>query len=307
MGFARQNRSAVRTPQTGIFALGDAAHIFLELSLLPGIGAAQLLSTVAKIHEPRTTVGGVNLVVGLRPELWRSVAPQATPPDAAGFDEPLRGAGGYAMPATQADLWLWFAGASYDVVFDSAMSALDVLRDAVRVERELDGWDYRHSRDLTGFEDGTENPTLQDAPEVAIADGEPGEGASIVLFQQWRHERSWRALTQEQQEAAMGRTKADSIELDEGEMPPDAHVARAKDVVDGQERKIFRRNLPYGNVLEHGTIFIGFSCEQSRLVRMLSRMAGAEDGVRDALTHYTTPLTGAYYVVPAVQDLRAFD
>lgn len=316
MGFAgqpgkcaptRQKAALVKTPQTGIFALGDAAHIFLELSLLPGIGAVQLLSTVAKIHEPRTTVGGVNLVVGLRPELWRSAAPQATPPDAAGFNEPLRGPDGFAMPATQADLWLWFAGASYDVVFDSATAAMDVLRDTLRVERELDGWDYRNSRDLTGFEDGTENPTLQDAPEVAIAADGPGEGASILLFQQWRHERTWRALTQEQQEAAMGRTKAESIEFDEREMPPDAHVARAKDVVDGRERKIFRRNLPYGNVLDHGTIFIGFSCEQSRLVRMLSRMAGAEDGVRDALTHYTTPLTGAYYVVPAVQDLRAFE
>src|SRR5579872_1770160 len=108
MGFVRQpgkrrtarKSSRVKTPQTGIFALGDAAHIFLELSLLPGIGAVQLLSTVAKIHEPRTTVGGVNLVVGLRPELWRSAAPQATPPDAAGFNEPLRGPDGFAMPAT---------------------------------------------------------------------------------------------------------------------------------------------------------------------------------------------------------------
>ncbi len=55
----------------------------------------------------------------------------------------------------------------------------------------------------------------------------------------------------------------------------------------------------------HGTQFVGFSFEQQRLDRMLRRMAGAEDGIRDALTRYTTPLTGAYYVVPSVEALRA--
>jgi deferrochelatase/peroxidase EfeB len=50
----------------------------------------------------------------------------------------------------------------------------------------------------------------------------------------------------------------------------------------------------------------GFSREQARLHRMLRRMAGAEDGIRDALTRYTTPLTGAYYVLPSVEALAAF-
>jgi len=53
-------------------------------------------------------------------------------------------------------------------------------------------------------------------------------------------------------------------------------------------------------------VFIGFSCEQHRLARMLDRMAGAEDGVRDALTRYTTVVSGAYYVVPSVEALRKF-
>jgi porphyrinogen peroxidase len=33
-------------------------------------------------------------------------------------------------------------------------------------------------------------------------------------------------------------------------------------------------------------------------------MAGLGDGVRDALTRYTQPLTGAYYFVPSTQSLR---
>src|SRR6185312_9226083 len=37
---------------------------------------------------------------------------------------------------------------------------------------------------------------------------------------------------------------------------------------------------------------------------MLENMAGLTDGVRDELTVYTTPLTGAYYFVPSTQSLR---
>jgi putative iron-dependent peroxidase len=33
---------------------------------------------------------------------------------------------------------------------------------------------------------------------------------------------------------------------------------------------------------------------------MLRQMAGSADGVRDALTRYTQPVTGAYYTVPSV-------
>ena len=39
---------------------------------------------------------------------------------------------------------------------------------------------------------------------------------------------------------------------------------------------------------------------------MLRRMAGATDRVRDGLTHWLTPLTGAYYTVPAVEALARF-
>ncbi len=38
---------------------------------------------------------------------------------------------------------------------------------------------------------------------------------------------------------------------------------------------------------------------------MLENMAGVK-GERDALTRYSRPLTGAYYVVPSLDDLGAF-
>ncbi|MBV8636478.1 MAG: Dyp-type peroxidase [Candidatus Eremiobacteraeota bacterium] len=293
--------------QPAIFALGDAAYIYLEFALLPSIEPRTLIETVANIHEPRTTVGGVNFAVGVRPSLWRALAPDATPADARDFDRPYVGPDGFTMPATQCDLWLYLSGATYDIVWESARGAIAALRKVATLATDIDGWSYRHSRDLTGFEDGTENPSLMEAPDVAlVAAGEPGEGASILLFQKWRHEETWEALSTQQQELVMGRTKAKSIEFPEDRMPGDSHVSRAKDIVNGEERDIFRRNTPYGNVREFGTVFVGFSAQQSRLDRMLMRMAGIEGGIRDALTRYTTPLTGAYYVIPSITALMRF-
>ena len=96
----------------------------------------------------------------------------------------------------------------------------------------------------------------------------------------------------------MGRTKAESVELDD--KAASSHVARTD-----QDRfgKVFRRNMPYGTVTEHGTMFIGFSADQRRLTAMLESMAGLTDGVRDALTIYTQPLTGAYYFVPSTEAI----
>jgi putative iron-dependent peroxidase len=296
------------TPQTGIFALGDSEHIYLEFALNAGQDARRFVETVVGIHEPRTTVGGVNLVSGFRPELWRRVAPDATPADLTGFNAPVVGVDNYTMPATQADLWMWVAGASYDIVFDAARDAIKALSAFATLEREFNGWSYRHSRDLTGFEDGTENPTLLDAPGIAtVPDGMDGAGGTILLFQQWQHEiESWEALGDAAQERVIGRTKADSVEFAEDVMPRDAHVPRTTISEDGTERKIFRRNTAYGNVTHFGTLFVGFGADQHRLHRMLLRMAGAEDGVRDALTRYSRPLTGSYYFVPSLQAMQRF-
>ena len=63
--------------------------------------------------------------------------------------------------------------------------------------------------------------------------------------------------------------------------------------------------MPYGNIADHGTMFVGFSANRRPLATMLESMAGSADGMRDALTRYTEPLTGAYYFVPSTHGLRA--
>jgi putative iron-dependent peroxidase len=208
-------------PQPGIFALGDASHGYFEFAHIEGTDPLDLVVAVADLGPPHTTVGGANLVVGYRPEFWRSVAGDAIPGDVRGFDEPLRGPGGYEMPATQADVFVWFSAAAYDIVFDLGRETVAALAPYARLVRESTGWSYKHSRDLTGFEDGTENPTMFEAPEAALVpDGGRGAGGSVVLFQRWRHHSSaWNALAERTQEEIIGRTKLESIELEEDEMP----------------------------------------------------------------------------------------
>lgn len=291
------------TPQSGIFALGTASHAYLELDLRAGGDAGELVRAVADLREPRTTTGGVNLVAGFRPELWRELAADDIPAELVGFDHDLVGADGFVMPATQHDVVLWLSGSAYDVVFDMTRGAIAALDPLAAVAREASAWSYRHDRDLTGFIDGTENPSLVDAPEVALVpQGRPGAGGSVLLLQQWAHDAAaWEALPVARQEQAMGRTKLDSVELED--RAPSSHVARTD-----QERfgDVFRRNMPYGTATDHGTMFVGFSAEQRPLAAMLASMAGLDDGVRDELTYYTRPLSGAYYFVPSTQGIGRF-
>src|SRR6266540_2866698 len=115
--------SRVSTPQGGIFALGTASHAYLEFNASAADGGPALVAAIAARREPRTTMGGVNLVAGFRPELWRAVAPEDAPPGVVGFNEDLVGIDGFVMPATQRDAVLWLSGSAYDVVFDLALPA----------------------------------------------------------------------------------------------------------------------------------------------------------------------------------------
>jgi porphyrinogen peroxidase len=291
----------MKTAQAGIFALGNPSHAYLEFDLLAGRSHRDLVAAFCSFREPRTTIGGVNLVVGFRPELWREVVPQDTPQGIQGFNADIAGVDGFVMPATQHDAVLWFSGGAYDAVFDVSHRAIAEVKQLATVADETSSWPYRRDRDLTGFIDGSENPNLVEAVDVALVpDGSPGTAGTILLLQKWAHDTSlWESLADAKQELVIGRKKLDSVELED--KPADSHVASTDQDKFG---KIFRRNMPYGTVTNHGTMFVGFSADQQRLSTMLESMAGRTTGVRDALTRYTRPLSGAYYFVPSAESLR---
>src|SRR5438034_2228885 len=158
----------MRHAQPGIFALGTASHAYLEFDAGHAERRAELVRTIASMREPRTTMGGVNLVAGFRPELWREIAPGDLPSTLEGFNADLVGSDGFVMPATQHDAVLWLSGSAYDVVFEVSRAAFAGLAGVATVVEETSSWSYQRGRDLTGFIDGSENPTLLEAPALAV-------------------------------------------------------------------------------------------------------------------------------------------
>jgi porphyrinogen peroxidase len=139
-----------------------------------------------------------------------------------------------------------------------------------------------------------------------VPPGHSGEGGSHVLVMRWVHDlTAFERLSVEEQQQVIGRTKSDSVELSKEEKPPTAHISRVEVSAGGHELEIFRRSVPYGSTREHGLYFVAFSAERLRFDVMLARMFGnAEDGLRDRLTDFSHPVSGAYYFAPSQNALR---
>jgi putative iron-dependent peroxidase len=287
-------------PQTGVFAQGSRSHRHLEFDLDPSVDADTVLALLAPLRQPSVTAGGANIVVGFGPDLWRRIAGAAVPEALGAFpviDD---------VPVNQHDVWVWIHGTGEDVMLDVARGVAGLLGEHATLASEVAGFVYHDSRDLTGFIDGTENPALEEAFEVALVPaGRPGEGGSFAIAQRWVHDLSaFGRLDVAEQEGVIGRTKIDSVELDDDVKPPTAHIARVVIEEHGEELEIWRRSVPYGGVHEHGLFFVAFSADPSRFEKMLRRMFGMSgDGLRDRLTDFSRPVTSAAYFVPSLEAL----
>jgi porphyrinogen peroxidase len=290
-------------PQPGIFAQGTRSHYHLEFNVRPDAKNAEITAALAGLREPSVTAGGSNIVVGFGPDLWRRLRPDDAPDELQPF-EPIQG-DGRGAPATQHDIWVWIHGTGEDIELDIARGVAACLTRVGTLELEQPGFVYRDSRDLTGFIDGTENPPVESAHDVAIVpDGQPGAGGAHVITMRWVHNlAAFHAQSDDDQEATIGRTKPDSVERDD--KPPTAHISRVVIKEDGEELEIYRRSVPYGRVQELGLYFIAFSADRSRFTKMLANMFGTSgDGLHDRLTDFTTPTTGSFFFAPSLDALE---
>jgi putative iron-dependent peroxidase len=197
-----------------------------------------------------------------------------------------------------------------DQCFELAGQIMNVLDGAATVVDEVQGFKYFEMRDLLGFVDGTENPagvTAQNA--VLIGDEDPDfTGGSYVIVQKYLHDlKAWNALTVEQQEQAVGRTKLDDIEMADDVKPGNAHIAlNVIEDGDGNELKILRDNMPFGSIAsqEFGTYFIGYAKTPSVTELMLRRMfIGEPEGNHDRLLDFSTAVTGTLFFTPSTDFL----
>jgi putative iron-dependent peroxidase len=292
--------------QAGIFAQGTRAHYHLEFDLLDGAAVGDVAAAVSGLREPSVTVGGFNLIVGFGPALWARLDPEVGLSGWSDF-QPRGGPDGPRVPATQHDLWVWVHGTGADLALDAARAVTAAVGPVAALAAEQPGFVYKDSRDLTGFVDGTENPPTHEAPFVAVVpDDAPGAGGSFAMTMRWVHDLgAFDRLSVTDQERVFGRTKPDSIELDEAAKPRTAHIARVTIEEGGEELQIYRRSVPYGTVREHGLFFVAFSADPSRFDKMLARMFGTSpDSMRDRLTDFSRPVSGSYYFAPSLQALN---
>lgn len=291
----------VRMPQPGIFAQGTRSHYHLEFDVDPDAPTGAIADAVGALHEPTVTSGGMNIIIGFGADLWRRIAPADAPPQL----QPFAGIEGKdrTVPSTPHDLWVWLHGTGPDIMLDGARAVVAAVAPSASLAAEEPCFVYRDSRDITGFVDGTENPPVEEAPEVAIVPDGPGEGGSFVITMKWIHDlEAFHALPVEEQQAVFGRTKPDSVELDD--KPPTAHISRVVMEDDqGEEIEIYRRSTPYGTVTEHGLYFVAFSADPTRYDRMLARMFGTADDTHDHLTDFTKPVSCAYYFAPSLDAI----
>ena len=255
--------------------------------------------------------GRLSCVVGIGSALWDRLSPGRRPVDLRPF-APIQGPV-YTAPSTPGDLLFHLRAEREDMTFELERQLLDLIGDAAEVVDETTGFRYFDARDLLGFVDATANPTGAELPGAALIGGEADPafaGGSYVVVQKYLHDMAgWGALSTEEQEVIMGRTKLDNIEIDDDAAPRKSHKSLATIEDDeGGELAILRDNMPFGRpgAGEFGTYFIGYSGRLWVIERMLERMfVGFPAGAYDRLLDFSTAITGTTFFVPTAAMLAA--
>jgi porphyrinogen peroxidase len=294
-------------PQAVLTPLTEAS-IFLTLVVEPGEEAAvrDVLADVSGLRRSvgfRLPEGDLTCVVGVGSGVWDRLFGTTRPRDLHGF-RPLDGAAHHA-PATPGDLLVHLRAHRLDMCFELAHLISERLRGHARVIDEVHGFRFFDERDLLGFVDGTENPEGAAAQgAVLVGDEDPGfAGGSYVVTQKYLHDMDgWNALSTEQQEDAIGRSKLQDVEMPDDRKPPNSHIAlNVIEDENGEEQQILRFNMPFGHVgtEEFGTYFVGYTRDPGVVEQMLRNMfLGTAEADHDRILDFSTAVTGNLYFVP---------
>ncbi len=290
-----------------------AAAIFLVLTIEPGGEGAvrDLLEDWAGLQRsvgfrvPEAPLGGV---AGIGSAAWDRLFSGPRPAELHPFRE-LAGTVHRAV-STPGDLLFHVRHERMDVCFEFASQVMMRLGGAVTVADEVHGFRYWDERDLLGFVDGTENPSGAAAGAAAlVGDADPRfAGGSYVIVQKYLHDMTaWNALTTEDQEKVIGRSKLSDIEMPDDVKPANSHVAlNTIEDPDGTERQILRANMPFGELGrgEFGTYYIAYAATPSVTEQMLANMfTGNPPGNTDRILDFSTAVTGSLFFVPSADFL----
>ena len=285
--------------QSGILADLPAQARYLTFSLKPGADPRPGLRALAALAD------GHDMVVGVGATLVAELS--ARVPGLRPFP-PLVGAG-VELASTPAALWCWLRGDDQGELFHRGAAIARALGPAYRLAEVVEAFRHGTGRDLTGYEDGTENPRGPQAAEAALLTGVgPGiDGSSFVAVQQWRHDfPAIAAMTPSARDAAIGRRLSDNAEL--ADAPASAHVKRTAQESFEPPAFTLRRSMPWVQGDSGGLLFVSFGHSFDAFEAQLRRMIGMDDGLRDAVFGMSQPVSGAYFWCPPVAgqglDLR---
>jgi putative iron-dependent peroxidase len=255
----------------------------------------------------RDLEGRLSCVMAFGSNAWDRLFGEPKPKDLHSFRE-IRGQ--HHAVSTPGDILFHIRSTRMDLCFELATQILSRLRRAVSTADEVHGFNYFDDRDLIGFVDGTENPVDQAALNATIIGEEDAAfaGGSYVIVQKYLHDlNGWNALSIEEQERIIGRTKLSDIELDDAVKPTSAHNALTTIIEDGEQLEIVRDNMPFGEIGkgEFGTYFIGYARSPRRIEQMLENMfIGRPPGNYDRLLDFSRAVTGTLFFVPSATFLE---
>jgi len=278
-------------PQPGILAPVPSLARYVWFRLLPGADPRPALA------ELRRAPADGSLVLGLGRETVRALGAEVK-----GLHElPALAGAGVSVPSTPAALWCWLRGDDRGELVHAARALAAKAAPAFAPVQVVDAFQYRGGRDLSGYEDGTENPKGAAAVEACIVTGSGGgmDGSSFVAVQQWVHDLDrFAALPPAQRDATIGRRIADNAEI--ADAPASAHVKRTAQESFDPPAFVLRRSMPWADATREGLVFVAFGHSLDAFERLLRRMVGEDDGVVDALFRFTRPLTSASFWCPPV-------
>ncbi|QIA62790.1 Dyp-type peroxidase [Vibrio astriarenae] len=264
---------------------------------------AELQALPALVEELNQNQPGANLALSIAftRQFWAKLD-VAMPAELESFE--ALGEGDITAPSSDVDVLIHCHSQRPDLHFYVLRKFISAVEGCVDIVDETNGFRYLDSRDMTDFVDGTENPEGEQRREVAIIPEGEFAGGSYVMVQRFIHNLpAWNRLNISAQEKVVGRTKPDSIELDD--VPAASHVGRVDIKEEGKGLKIVRHSLPYGTVSgDHGLLFIAYCHTLHNFKAMLESMYGVTDGKTDQLLRFTSAVTGAYFFAPSQEMLQ---
>jgi len=282
-----------QTPQPGILADIPAQARYINFQI------AQADDLPRALRALRDAVDGEAVVAGLGLSVCEALG-RELPGLTAG---PVVPGSLVDLPCQPVALWLWLRGEDRGELLHRERQLVHLLAPAFEREHSVEAFRHDTGRDLTGYEDGTENPKGDDAVAAAIVAEGPLAGSSFVGVQQWLHDfDAFERMPGSEQDDSFGRRRSDNEELEDA--PESAHVKRTAQEDFDPEAFILRRGMPWIAGNRGGQMFAAFGRSLYAFEIQLVRMSGAEDGIVDALFRFTRPLNGAYAWCPALRDGR---